>query len=93
MSAVGYRPRSHLRMLTAQESQVEREQLSFAATLLSEEGFGPQQWQSVDVRFTHRQMMLYRAGGAIEALTGFKNFNARLYSCPVQHCDDVYCVW
>ena len=64
--------------------EVEKEQISFRATLLSEEGFGPQEWTAVDVRFTHRQMMLYRAGGAIEALTGFKNFNSRLYACPIR---------
>jgi hypothetical protein len=64
--------------------EIEREQVSFSAMLLSEEGYGAQEWQAVDVRFTHRQMMLYKSGGAIEALTGFKNFNARLYSCPIR---------
>ena len=65
-------------------AEVEREQASFGATLLSEPGFGAQQWTAVDVRFTHRQMMLYKAGGAIEALTGFKAFNARVYACPIR---------
>jgi hypothetical protein len=46
------------------------EKVSFPAMLLSEEGHGPQQWAAVDIRFTHRQMSLYKAGGAIEALTG-----------------------
>ena len=65
-------------------AEVEREQAAFSATLLSEPGFGAQQWTAVDVRFTHRQMMLYKAGGAIEALTGFKAFNARMYACPIR---------
>jgi hypothetical protein len=50
--------------------QVEREQISFSAMLLSEEGYGAQEWQAVDVRFTHRQVSVTGQKKQIEKKIG-----------------------
>jgi len=54
--------------------------IDFPATWLSE----TEEWVDVELRFAHRQLVVYKGGGLVQALTGLKLFHSRLFSFPIK---------
>ena len=78
------RPEAYLRIKTAVKRPRgdSEENIGYSAMLLGER----EQWTNVMVRFNHRQMAMYKAGGMgiIEAITGLK-LGGRVHTVPVRN--------